>query len=228
MSCVAGGDGCVCRNSAGVPEFLRKSRRSKLSTKSLGAISLTRLVPTAGRCLSVYSPQTPMNGTNLLNSVIITSKGKTLDGQHITMDHVSSEKRSEIMRAVRSKNSIPEMAVRHLIHRLGYRYRLHSRELPGTPDIVFPSRRKVIFIHGCFWHGHRRCSKARSPKSRTHYWKEKVETNRERDSRNLNELTDLGWETQIVWQCELRHLEQLKSTIVGFLEHERKVQTNRN
>ena len=93
------------------------------------------------------------------------------------------------------------MIVRRILHRLGFRYRLHRRDLPGSPDIVFTSRRKVIFVHGCYWHGHD-CRKGRLPKSRLDYWQPKIEANMKRDSRRLAELRALGWDSLIVWQCE--------------------------
>lgn len=137
------------------------------------------------------------------------------------MDHVGHDKRSEIMRAVRTKNSGPEMVVRRLIHALGYRYTLHAKKLPGSPDLVFPARRKVVFVHGCFWHGHARCSKARLPRSRTTYWGAKVETNKRRDRRNLDDLAALGWNVLVLWQCQLKDAEQLTATITEFLDNER-------
>jgi DNA mismatch endonuclease (patch repair protein) len=106
------------------------------------------------------------------------------------------------MSSVGTKNTGPELVLRRLLHRLGYRYRIHPKNLPGKPDIAFPSRRKVIFVHGCFWHGHN-CSKGRPPKSGGEYWGPKLLANKERDERRLNELAQLGWSSLIVWQCEL-------------------------
>ena len=134
------------------------------------------------------------------------------------MDHVAPEKRSEIMRAVRAKDTRPEMFVRRLIHSLGYRYRLHVKNLPGNPDIVFRPRRKVIFIHGCFWHAHEGCSKGGLPKTRIDYWKTKLENNRFRDFRNQKQLDKLGWQSLVVWQCQLRDPIKLESELIQFLE----------
>jgi DNA mismatch endonuclease, patch repair protein len=131
-------------------------------------------------------------------------------------DRVTPERRSFIMSRVGQKNTAPEMALRRALHRLGYRFRLHRRDLPGSPDIVFPSRRKVVFVHGCFWHGHD-CRWGRLPKSRQEYWLPKIETNRERDKRALTELRDAGWEPLVVWQCELRDLEGAVDRVEAFL-----------
>jgi DNA mismatch endonuclease (patch repair protein) len=132
-------------------------------------------------------------------------------------DHVSPEKRSKIMAAVRSSNTAPEMAVRQMVHGLGYRYRLHVQALPGKPDLVFPSRRKVIFVHGCFWHRHARCRYATSPKTRTEFWKDKFSTNVTRDRRVRRELKKLGWSILTIWQCELKKPQELEVRIDEFL-----------
>src|SRR6266571_5460855 len=132
------------------------------------------------------------------------------------MDTRTPEKRSEIMAAVRSKDTAPELLVRRLVHRLGYRFRLHGRKLPGKPDLVFAGRKRVIFVHGCFWHGHG-CAKGRLPKSRLTYWAPKIEANQERDARNVRELRAAGWRALEVWQCELRADERLVRRVVRFL-----------
>jgi DNA mismatch endonuclease (patch repair protein) len=120
------------------------------------------------------------------------------------------------MRAVGQRNTKPEMTIRRWLHAEGYRYRLHRRDLPGTPDIVFPGRRKAVFINGCFWHGHD-CPKGRAPKSRTDYWGPKIRANQERDDRVIAELTALGWGTQTVWQCELRDWPAVQQRLRRFL-----------
>jgi len=125
-------------------------------------------------------------------------------------------KRSEIMRAVGTKNTGAEMTVRRLLHAKGYRYRLHRRDLPGSPDIVFPKFRSVVFVHGCFWHGHE-CSKGRLPKSRLEYWEAKVESNRMRDRKNIEALRKLGWAVEVVWQCELLDILELTEKLDRFL-----------
>ncbi|MGX2028898.1 very short patch repair endonuclease [Methylocaldum gracile] len=132
-------------------------------------------------------------------------------------DRVSPEKRSEIMSRVHAKNTAPEITVRKLVFALGYRYRLHSKTLPGHPDLVFPSRRKVIFVHGCFWHFHG-CKKGQPPKSNLDYWLPKFEENRKRDSKALSDLTALGWSYLVIWQCQLKNTEFLKNEIRTFLQ----------
>lgn len=131
--------------------------------------------------------------------------------------HVDREKRSLIMAAVHSENTGPEMAVRKMVHRLGYRYRLHVATLPGRPDLVFPGRRKVIFVHGCFWHRHRKCRYATSPKTRRTFWKAKFDLNVERDGRNTRELKRMDWAVMTVWQCELKKPERLAGRLDDFL-----------
>jgi DNA mismatch endonuclease (patch repair protein) len=108
------------------------------------------------------------------------------------------------MRAIRSKDMKPEMAVRRLIHRMGYRYRLHRHNLPGRPDLVFPGPRKVIFVHGCFWHQHPRCKLAHAPQSNLEYWRPKLARTRKRDRENRAALKAAGWDVLVVWECEIR------------------------
>lgn len=122
------------------------------------------------------------------------------------------------MATVRGKNTKPEVLVRSLIHRLGYRFRLHYRNLPGSPDIVFPSRKKVIWVHGCFWHLHRNCRIAHIPKAHRAYWKAKLERNRERDAINKRKLRRLGWDYLVLWECGAGDLENLGNKIINFLE----------
>lgn len=109
--------------------------------------------------------------------------------------------RSAIMRAIRSKNTSPEIAVRKLLSAYGYRYRLHYKKLPGSPDIAFPGRKKAIFVHGCFWHGHH--CKLRVPRTNKEYWQRKLERNRKRDAWALAELRRAGWRAKVVWECEI-------------------------
>lgn len=136
------------------------------------------------------------------------------------MDTLDPAKRSERMSRVRGKDTGPELAVRRLVHRLGYRYRLHRSGLPGKPDLVFPGRRKVIFIHGCFWHRHPdpACKLARLPKSRHEFWLPKLEGNRARDIRVEQELTALGWSVLAIWECQVKDAERLENMIRGFLD----------
>lgn len=133
------------------------------------------------------------------------------------VDNRSPEKRSATMRAVRGKDTGPEMTVRILTHRMGYRYRLHCKDLPGKPDLVFPSRHKVIFVHGCFWHAHG-CSIGQPPKSHLGYWLPKLERNRERDVENIEQLKAIGWSILIIWQCETENENFLAERISNFLD----------
>jgi len=123
------------------------------------------------------------------------------------------------MSRVRGRDTKPEMLVRRLAHGMGYRYRLHRRDLPGSPDLVFPSRRKVIFVHGCFWHRHLEpdCKLARLPKSKLDFWGPKLETNRERDERNVVLLEELGWDVLVIWECQTKNRGQLQARIREFL-----------
>ena len=137
-------------------------------------------------------------------------------------DTLSKEERSERMSRVRGKDSKPEMVVRRLVHRMGYRYRLHRRDLPGTPDLVFPSRKKAIFVHGCFWHRHPdpACKLARLPKSRLDFWEPKLEGNRRRDRDNQARLSELGWDVLVVWECQIGYKEQIENIVRAFLERD--------
>ncbi|WP_301555114.1 very short patch repair endonuclease [Mesorhizobium ventifaucium] len=134
-------------------------------------------------------------------------------------DNIYSEQRSAVMRAVRAKNTAPERIVRSILHRSGYRFRLHRSDLPGKPDIVLPSRRAVIMVHGCFWHSHSdpACNRARQPKSRVEYWKPKLARNAARDQIALDELEAQGWRTLVIWECELGNLDVVKQRLVEFL-----------
>ena len=133
-------------------------------------------------------------------------------------DTLTPRERSRRMAAVHAKDTQPEMLVRRLLHRLGYRYRLHRRDLPGTPDLVFPSRRSVIFVHGCFWHRHDGCALARLPKSRLEFWQGKLEGNRLRDQRKIGELNEMGWRVLVVWECELKDKETLTQRLRHYLD----------
>jgi DNA mismatch endonuclease, patch repair protein len=132
-------------------------------------------------------------------------------------DKLTVERRSENMRRIRSKNTTPEMRVRRLLHSLGYRYRLHDKRLPGKPDLVFPSRKKVILVHGCFFHQHVGCIDGRLPKSRQEYWTPKLERNVARDKSNRARLSQAGWRSLVVWDCETRNLESLQRRLLAFL-----------
>lgn len=133
------------------------------------------------------------------------------------MDIVSREKRSRMMAGIKGKNTKPEMLVRKLVHGMGFRFRLHRKDLPGSPDLVFPRLRKVIFVHGCFWHRHPGCRLAYTPKSNVQFWQDKLEGNARRDAMALTALNVLGWEELVVWECEVSDLPALALTIKSFL-----------
>ncbi|MFZ3209126.1 MAG: DNA mismatch endonuclease Vsr [Geobacteraceae bacterium] len=132
-------------------------------------------------------------------------------------DVFPQEKRSWIMSRVKGKDTSAEIKVRSLTHRLGYRFRLHRKDLPGKPDLVFPSRKKVILVHGCFWHGHECARGARIPKANRDYWIDKIRKNVERDQKNKDLLESLGWEVLAVWECGAKNIEQLEQVINEFL-----------
>lgn len=136
------------------------------------------------------------------------------------VDILTPEARSKRMSQIRAKNTKPEMAVRRLAHGMGYRYRLHRRDLPGCPDLVFPRHHKVIFVHGCFWHRHpdSACRLARLPKSRLDFWVPKLEGNRRRDLDNQAALLALGWRFLIIWECETKDIQELSRKLRLFLE----------
>lgn len=132
------------------------------------------------------------------------------------MDTLTKAERSARMALVRGKDTKPELIVRRLTHAMGYRFRLHRRDLPGAPDLVFVSRRKVVFVHGCFWHRHPGCG--RTPKSRLGFWLPKLTENRRRDLRAQRRLRALGWRPLVVWECQLRRTGGLERRLRRFLE----------
>lgn len=136
----------------------------------------------------------------------------------IVADILSRAERSEMMARIRSRNTKPELIVRSLLHRLGYRFRLHSAELPGHPDIVLPRYRTIILVHGCFWHRHPRCRYAYTPQSNQSFWLAKLEANRQRDRLTLRKLRNLGWNVLVVWECESRNLSALTTRLIRSLQ----------
>ena len=133
------------------------------------------------------------------------------------MDILTPEQRSERMRRVRQRHTKPELIVRKLLHANGFRYRLNDPRLPGRPDIVFPGRRKVVFVHGCFWHQHVGCRAGKVPATRQDFWLPKFDANRGRDRRNVEALEELGWSALVVWECETRDLPTLLAKLIDFL-----------
>ncbi|MDQ0563205.1 DNA mismatch endonuclease (patch repair protein) [Rhizobium mesoamericanum] len=138
------------------------------------------------------------------------------------MDIVSPARRSQIMARIAGKGTKPEVAVRRVAHGLGYRFRLHRRDLPGSPDLVFPSRQLALFVHGCFWHRHAGCRLAYNPKSNVEFWQAKFKGNIARDARVLDELERLGWRVAMIWECETRDFDGLCQKLKEILEQDGK------
>ena len=132
-------------------------------------------------------------------------------------DVFTVEKRSEVMSRIRSKDTNPERIVRSMLHRAGYRFRIHVGDLPGKPDIVLPKYGAIIMVHGCFWHRHKGCKDAAEPKTRRKFWKEKFERNVANDQRNIRKLRRLGWRVMVVWQCQLKNPEKVFVRLERFL-----------
>lgn len=130
------------------------------------------------------------------------------------MDFVSKDKRSKMMSGIKSKNTKPEILIRSLLHRYGYRFTLHKKDIPGKPDIVLSRYKTAVFVHGCYWHRHKRCKKGQStPSSNTQFWLDKFERNVARDNRNVRDLKKLGWSVITIWECETKNIEKLKTKL---------------
>ena len=138
----------------------------------------------------------------------------------VEMDRLTADKRSWLMSRIKAKNTQPELVVRRLIFGMGYRYRLHDKRLAGHPDLVFPGRKKAIFVNGCFWHGHVGCRYGRLPKTRVEFWLAKIERNQARDKENIASLEANGWRVLTVWQCELKVIDLLAARLNEFIEHD--------
>ena len=128
--------------------------------------------------------------------------------------HKVSEQRSKNMAAIKSKNTKPEIKVRKVLHSMGYRFRLHSKDLPGSPDIVLPKYKTVIFVHGCFWHRHENCKYASTPKTRKEFWNKKFTENKKRDSEIQEKIKILDWRSVVIWECETKNIEDLRDKII--------------
>lgn len=133
-------------------------------------------------------------------------------------DKFSRQKRSQIMSRIKGTDTKPEKRVRSCLHRMGYRFRLHAGNLPGKPDIVLPRHKKVIFVHGCFWHGHKECKRSALPKINHDFWQQKIDGNILRDQRVIAELKSLGWCVLIVWECQAKNPDNLKTILHDFME----------
>ena len=132
--------------------------------------------------------------------------------------HKVSEQRSRNMSAIKSKNTKPEIAVRKLLHSMGYRFRLHRKDLPGSPDIVLPKYKTVIFVHGCFWHRHENCKYASNPKTRKEFWESKFKANVKRDLEIQEKIKNIGWQSIVIWECELKNHEKLKKSLINSIK----------
>lgn len=132
-------------------------------------------------------------------------------------DRISAERRSWNMSRIRGRDTKPEVKVRSILHQLGFRFRLHRKDLPGKPDIVLPGRGAVIFVHGCFWHRHKGCAETTTPKTRTAFWKEKFAGNVERDIRAQRRLRRMGWRVKVIWECQTRDKDKLAGRLARFL-----------
>ncbi len=135
-------------------------------------------------------------------------------------DPFTSQERSRIMSRVKGRDTKPEKVVRSLLHAMGYRFRLHRKDLPGKPDIVLPKHRKAIFVHGCFWHGHVGCRRAARPESNIDFWNKKIDGNMSRDKTAQVELKKSGWDFLVIWQCEMKDTEKLRQNLEHFLKGE--------
>ena len=144
------------------------------------------------------------------------------------VDKLTPDKRSRLMASIGQKNTKPELAVRSALHRLGYRFRLHRKDLPGRPDIVLPRYRVIILVHGCFWHQHRGCSLSSRPTTNSAFWQEKFRANKERDERNVRDLEAMGWRVHIIWECETKNRGELIRRLEGLLRKESLAPTGRN
>jgi DNA mismatch endonuclease, patch repair protein len=133
-------------------------------------------------------------------------------------DKVSKEKRSEIMSLVRSKNTSPEKMVRKILHEKGFRFRLYRNDLPGTPDIVLPKHRKIVFVHGCYWHGHKGCPRAKLPTTNEEYWEKKIRNNKLRHKKAEKKLKKDGWQIIVIWECELKNIEKASKKLIKFMK----------
>lgn len=135
-------------------------------------------------------------------------------------DILTPEQRSRNMRAIKGRDTTPELTVRSLLHAMGYRFRLHRRDLPGSPDIVLPAHRTVVFVHGCFWHRHRCRHGQVCPATRTDFWQAKFAANKKRDQRAVRRLRREGWRVLVVWECQTRDIERFRARLAAFFERE--------
>ncbi len=133
-------------------------------------------------------------------------------------DRFAPQKRSEVMSHVRGRNTGPERVVRRMLRNMGYKFRLHQKHLPGNPDIVFLKRKKAVFIHGCFWHGHRKCRRSARPTTNVRFWNRKIDGNIARDVRNRTAIRRMGWRILVLWQCRMKNADKLREQLRNFVE----------
>ena len=131
--------------------------------------------------------------------------------------HKVSEQRSRNMSAIKSKNTKPEIKVRKILHSMGYRFRLHRKDLPGSPDIVLPKYKTIIFVHGCFWHRHENCKYASNPKTRKEFWESKFKANVKRDKEIQEKIKNIGWLSVVIWECETKKVDNLREKLIDFI-----------
>lgn len=143
------------------------------------------------------------------------------------VDRITKAQRSELMSRIRRADTKPELVIRRMLHSLGYRFRVQLKGVPGRPDLAFTRRRKLIQVHGCFWHAHEGCPSARIPITRSDFWSSKFARNKERDHRLEEAATAAGWESLVVWECELKNIERLRARLVDFLGPSRSVDIKR-
>jgi len=155
---------------------------------------------------------------SLVSSLLSVSKLREKSYTHKNyMDHLTPSNRSWNMGRICSKNTKPEKIVRSLLHKLGYRFRLYRKDLPGKPDIILPKYSSIVMVHGCFWHRHKNCKYSYEPKSKVEFWKNKFKTNTIRDKKVIGELKSLGWRVLVIWECETKNIKSLSNIIFKFL-----------
>lgn len=194
----------------GVVEF-RVTARPIINQPNAGIMNYMNNECKSAPCSALW--KSPLGLGEMLSAAYNVSSARP--GQTATMDKLPPDRRSEIMSRIRGKDTGPELAVRRLMHAMGYRFRLYRKDLPGKPDIVLPKHRTVIFVHGCFWHGCRKCDRGtRVPKTNTAFWVQKIAANCRRDGEAQKKLIDLGWRVIVLWQCETVDLNSVRELLL--------------
>ena len=195
------------------------SNPASISSCAFSAVSWSTSWSFISRRVSSSSGRSSVIATSAPLLFFIRNRSGKLDPR---MDTLTPAQRSKQMGLVRSRNTKPELIVRKMLSEMGFRHRLHDRKLPGQPDIVLVSQKRIIFVNGCFWHGHR-CSKGRIPKTRVRFWTEKIERNKRRDARVRRKLVRMGWTTLVLWECGLKKNEAIKTRLTRFLKKKREL-----